>query len=389
MVAGGYDRAPMPGPRPTAVVIGEIDLLRAVARSGVRCVVAARRGDPARSSRFARRSVEWDASEPDTEAHAERLLAIARREPEPPVVFYDGDWDALLLSRDRDRLRPSLRYVIGEAELVETLLAKDRFQTLAEQLELPVPRGLLLSGDDEVPAELPCRFPVVAKPLVRRHATWRPVARAKAAYAESREDLVALWATLREADLPVLVQELVPGGEERIESYHAYVDESGAVAGEFTGRKLRTYPAAFGYSTAVEITAADDVRRLGRSMFERLGLTGVAKLDFKRDDAGGLHLLEVNPRFSLWHLPGAVAGVDLPALVYADLTGEPRPARKAARPGVIWCSPRDLQSARAAGVGALAWGRFALRSEARGLLALDDPLPLVSSLARRALGRSE
>jgi hypothetical protein len=47
----------------------------------------------------------------------------------------------------------------------------------------------------------------------------------------------------------------------------------------------------------------------------RLGVPGVAKLDFKRDDPGRLHLLEINARFNLWHDPGAVAGVNLPATV--------------------------------------------------------------------------
>ena len=43
----------------------------------------------------------------------------------------------------------------------------------------------------------------------------------------------------------------------------------------------------------------------------RLGLKGLVKLDFKRADDETLHLLEVNPRFSLWHHLGAVAGVNL------------------------------------------------------------------------------
>jgi D-aspartate ligase len=47
----------------------------------------------------------------------------------------------------------------------------------------------------------------------------------------------------------------------------------------------------------------------------RLGVRGVAKLDIKRDDRGRLHLLEINPRSNLWHDPGAVAGVNLPAMV--------------------------------------------------------------------------
>jgi ATP-grasp in the biosynthetic pathway with Ter operon len=69
------------------------------------------------------------------------------------------------------------------------------------------------------------------------------------------------------------------------------------------------------------MTDAGDVRRTGREVVERLALTGVAKLDFKRDLQGNLRLLEINPRFNLWHHRGAIVGVNIPALVYADLTG--------------------------------------------------------------------
>ena len=48
----------------------------------------------------------------------------------------------------------------------------------------------------------------------------------------------------------------------------------------------------FGHTTALEITEAADVRRLGRDIIERLGISGVAKLDFKRDMQGQLRLLE-------------------------------------------------------------------------------------------------
>ena len=49
-----------------------------------------------------------------------------------------------------------------------------------------------------------------------------------------------------------------------LSSYHAYVDESGATPGEFTGRKIRTLPPRYGHSTAVEITPLPDVAELGR-----------------------------------------------------------------------------------------------------------------------------
>src|SRR5207244_1123214 len=98
---------------------------------------------------------------------------------------------------------------------------------------------------------------------------------------------------------------------------------------------------------------------LGRALTRKLNLRGVAKFDFKRAHDRSLHLLEVNPRFNLWHHLGAVAGVNLPALVYADLTGAARPPVALARAGTRWCAVWDFAAARASGIGPAAWLRFA------------------------------
>jgi len=166
------------------------------------------------------------------------------------------------------------------------------------------------------------------------------------------------------------------------------VREDGSLAAEFTGRKVRTWPIQFGHSTALEISDAPDVAELGREVVRRIGLRGVAKLDFKRGPDGRLHLLEINPRFTLWHNPGAAAGVNIPAHVYGDLTHAPRPAAPRARPGVRWCKPwHDLLAARASGIPLLAWLRFVGRSEARRAIAWDDPLPLFGAALSRLAGQ--
>src|SRR6266704_174081 len=209
---------------------------------------------------------------------------------------------------------------------------------------------------------------------------------AKALRVDTRAGLLELWPRLAAAGLVVLVQQLIPGPETQVESYHVYVDEDGDPVGEFTGRKLRTWPPAYGHSTALVISDAPDVAALGRDVVARLGLHGVAKLDFKRASDGRLFLLEVNPRFNLWHHVGARAGVNLPALVYADLVGEPRPHTVGARAGVRWCQPwLDVRAARQAGVSWLAWLWWTLGCEAKRTVAWDDPLPLVGALLDRAL----
>ena len=136
---------------------------------------------------------------------------------------------------------------------------------------------------------------------------------------------------------------------------------------------------------ALEITAAADVQGQGRDIVERLGLSGVAKLDFKRDQSGALHLLEINPRFTLWHHPAAIDGINIPALVYADLT-VPRPATTPVKAGVRWCRAwKDFRAALASGVPLTTWLPWAIRCEAKSALSWNDPMPVVRSTLHRLL----
>jgi D-aspartate ligase len=377
---------------PLACVIGTMDLVRPLGLGGSRCAVVARPGDATCYSRFTATVLPWADPWSEPERLLEILLRFGASQPERPVLFYEGDWDLLLISRQRDRLRRVFRFVVPEADLVEDLVDKARFLALAERLGLPTPRARLLPARDAAASDLDLPFPVVAKPVIRQWETWRPLAGdAKAVEVRTAEELRGLAARLGAAGVDVLAQELIPGPETAVESYHVYVDARGQVAGEFTGRKLRTHPAAYGYSTALEITDRPDVYALGREVVRRMGLRGVAKLDFKRAPDGSLHLLEINPRFTLWHHPGAVAGVNVPALVYRDLLGLPRGPVPRARRGVRWCYHHyDARAAMEQGVPLRRWFPWALRCEAKSVLSLDDPMPMLGgSVARlsRRLGR--
>ncbi len=322
--------------RPLACVIGDMDLVRPLALAGIRCAVVAPPGAASRYSRFTQVVLPW--ADP---------------------------WERA--------------FVVPDPTLVEELVDKARFQALAQRAGLPVPPARVLYPNRGLTAEeLDLRFPIVLKPLVRRTAQWEPVGGlGKAIRVDTAAALVKLLPRLTAAGMPLIAQEVVPGPETRIESYHVYVDGQGVPVGEFAGQKIRTYPAEYGHSTALRITNSGDVIALGRVLAERLGLRGVAKFDFKRDPRGELHLLEINARFTLWHHPGALAGVNVPALVYRDLVGLPREAA-ALRSGVRWCLLwKDWAAARAAGVSFGRWLPWALGCEAKRTIAWDDPLPFV------------
>jgi len=373
---------------PLACVIGEIDLVRSLGIAGIPLAVVSPPGDFTRYSRFTRIAIDRIDAWRRPEELVDRLLAFGRSQPSKPILYYNGDWDLLLVSRFREKLRTAFHFVIPDATLVEDIVDKARFRALADKHELPVPASAQISAGS-VPRVDHLRFPVVVKPLTRQHQTWKPLTRAKVIEVESAEELAELWPRLASADVDALVQEAIPGPETLIETYHAYMDADGAVAGEFTGKKIRTYPTHHGYSTALVLTDADDVRELGRQILHRLDLRGVAKLDFKRHpDTGRLYLLEINPRFNLWHHLGARAGVNLPELVYRDLVGVPRPPASKAQPGVRWCSPwRDAQAVWTQHVPLLRWIPWVLSCEAKCAMSWDDPLPFLGACTYRAVQR--
>jgi D-aspartate ligase len=368
-----------------------MDLVRPLGLGGIHCAVVAGPGDVSRHSRFTEAVLDWVDPWNHPEALVERLLSFARTQSAKPVLYYEGDWDLLLVSRFREQLESGFRFVVADAALVEALVDKSEFQELASRADLPVPPSRRISASRMSRHDLDLRFPIVLKPLTRQMAIWRPVAgSAKALYVEDEAELEKVWPRLAESAIELLAQELVPGPESAIESYHAYIDADGEVVGEFTGKKIRTYPQSFGFSTALEITAHRDVAELGRDLAARLRLSGVAKFDFKRGRNGELYLLEVNPRFNLWHHPGAKAGVNLPALVYHDLVGLPRPAARTARPGVRWCHQlHDARAARAEGMSLLQWLPWASRCEAKSAVAWDDPMPMVYGLLARVRGAAK
>jgi D-aspartate ligase len=368
--------------RPLAVVMGDVDMVRALGLAGIDSAFFGTPNATARFSRHVRAVLRpmngWEYEPDRHEELLEALLRFARSLPEPPVLYPQTDAAVILASRRRERLAGAFRLSLADAELIEQLVDKGRFQALAERHGLPVPPAQRLHPRPGPPPEPSMPFPVIVKPVARPNNWERLGEQAKAIRVGGPGEWRRRWDQLTRLDAEVLVQQLIPGPERAIESYHAYIDDRGAIAGEFTGRKIRTYPACYGYSTSVEITDTADVARLGREVLRALGLRGVAKVDFKRDEHGRLYLLEINPRFNLWHHPAALAGVNLPALVHADLTGSPRPGGPRAVCQVAWCVPLiDLRAAYESGMSPVEWLRWARRCEALSGLAADDPLPFL------------
>src|SRR5262249_11177661 len=145
-----FQRAVMPVRRlrrdgPAACVIGDLSMVRALGSRGIPVAVAtAERGSPVTHSRYCRAVVPIPSVVDDPGRAVSALVDWARKQPLPPVLFYQGDHDLLALSRHRSELVPHLTCLLPPPELVEDCVDKLRFAALAERLQLPVPKTCAL-----------------------------------------------------------------------------------------------------------------------------------------------------------------------------------------------------------------------------------------------------
>ena len=338
------DRRRLSMDRPPALLLGGVNLVRALGLARVPVIVAAADAwTPAMASRY---SIGRCALPPvaQREAVVERLVRVGEILTgglctRVPLFYGDDDWLGLVQDF-RDALAPYFAFVLPDPAVSRALHSKALFQALAECRGLPVPRRLEWDELAEFDA------PVLVKPKMKtgwdssaiHSKMFGGVGKARI-FAEGREVLrEPLAAALREE---LAIQEYIPGDDRTLWSFHGFADEQGQLLAWFIGRKIRTYPPLTGDSSYLELTHDAALARLGTELVQRIGLKGVFKMDFKRHAASGrFYLLEVNARFNLWHYLGAKAGVNLAQVAYDYVTRGERPAPLQPPARYRWLAPR-------------------------------------------------
>ena len=364
------------------VLLGGLNIVRALGMARIPVIIAsAGRRLPSMASRYCSGVIELPAIT-ERAAVVKTLIEETRQFGRVPL-FYDND-DRLALVQDyRAALAPHFALLLNEPALADALVEKSRFQALAEQHGLPVPRRLDWEQLDAHTG------PVLVKPKTRTGWDHSSVRRqlfggaGKARIFGSGREARATALAAQLAD-QLSFQEYVPGGDDAIWSFHGFAAPGGEVLEWFVGRKIRTWPALTGDSSYLGLARDERLVALGRDLARRLGLAGIFKMDFKRSaDTGRFYLLEINTRFNLWHYLGASAGVNLPEVAYRYLLGGRKPSHAEANTRVRWLhlqydlrAFRELRARRELSLAQ--WLRsLAHRPLVYDLFSWSDPKPFV------------
>jgi predicted ATP-grasp superfamily ATP-dependent carboligase len=307
------------------------------------------------------------------------------------------------MSDNREVLQEHFRFVLSDASILDALLNKDEFYHVASKMNLAVPKTYSAADIEQVQEiSRHITFPCVIKP--RYSPAWQNPRIAKALgylkvlECSSPEEALSQYCSLDTAAREVVIQEMIPGGEENLHDVYVYLGPGGSSLGSFCLQKLRTAPiAGRGGGTLVQSTHNSEIAEIGFSFMRATGYRGPAAVCFKQHaETGQFMVIEVNARLSLHHSLAAHCGIDYAYLLYLDSlnAGEAMPV-SAYPAGVKWIAAlNDIRSFRdhrkENGLAFRTWLRSYRGPKTFADWSWDDPRPflrqcvaLVPSLTRK------
>lgn len=199
----------------------------------------------------------------------------------------------------------SLGVRVPLSPLAALQLCRDKLALLDRARDVvPVPRYEVI---DAATAGRTHGFPLFAKPRVGAGSRG-------AAVIDDAGQLQAL-----PADGSYLLQELLPGDEYSVD---VYLRGDGVAIAAVPRVRMKTDS---GIAVAARTVHDADVIDAAVRVAQAAGIRYVANVQFRRAADGTAKLLEINPRFPGTLPLTAEAGVDIPALLVAEMAGQPMP----------------------------------------------------------------
>ncbi|MBA2361490.1 MAG: hypothetical protein H0V79_11275 [Actinobacteria bacterium] len=317
---------------------------------------------------------------------ADAVLGAIRSEGERVVLFPERDehveW---ALDRWEEARALADMPLPDDPQAVVSLRRKDLLPSVAAEAEVLFPGTVLADGDAAV-REANLRPPLVVKAVEGQE--FALTFGHKAIVAQDVEEALRVAREARDRGFRTIIQEVVPDSHERVYSLLAYVGRDGRPLVTVVGRKVRQGPLRFGTSAVFEVDYEPRVLDQGLRLLRTAGYTGIAHVEFAQDPRDGeFRVLEVNTRLPVWAGLAANRHLDLPRVVYDDLSGREVAPLPTFQGDLTWIYlAKDVyvsvQMARRRELGPRRFLSGYLRGpKARAVFALDDPWPAIASLA--------
>jgi D-aspartate ligase len=256
----------------------------------------------------------------DRQGFREDVEAVAAAAGHEPVAFGCMDeWVHAFADTEPE----GVRLPFSDRAVIDAVLDKSSLYRIAEELGVPYPETVPLSGDGvDTAVENAIEalgFPLVVKPALKRE--FEEAVGTNVIEVETREELRDVLGLAREEGIEVMAQRKVDAVRGEDHSLASYVGPDGDVLSLVGNAQVRN-PLAFGTSCLVERADEPVIEERALAVLEETGYHGISEAEFVYcPDREEYLLLDINTRPWKWIGLPVSAGANLPMAAYADATG--------------------------------------------------------------------
>ena len=255
----------------------------------------------------------------DEDAFIRFLLDNAHKWPNA-LILESGDYMAIALSKNKDKLSPHYTIATPDWTILQKIIFKDELHKEAEACGVPVPktfRPLTLEDAEGIKKQI--LYPCILKPTSSHEFVSR--FKQKMFKVEDETLLIPLFKKCLDANLRVVIQEIVEGPEHNIQRLQTYVNSKGDIAPKVFSIKIRQNPPRFGVQRVGQLMARNKkVEELSELLIKETGYKGYCNFEFKKDERDEqLKLIEINVRMPRTGYMAISGGANFPLIIFQDL----------------------------------------------------------------------
>jgi len=306
--------------------------------------------------------------DPKDDGFFQKLMAwLARKVGTEAVLIVSGDDEYLdALSKNYDSLGPNLKPTFPPWDIVRRVRHKRETYAIAEKIGIPVPKTIYITSRSELEGilrdGLNIKFPLLMKS--EESIQFCDKYRTKGVISNNEEHLIENFDKYEGFYGKLLLQEMVPGGENRLLNFIGIYNRNSEPIQVFMNRKRRSYR-QFLSCTLMETMWSREILEYSNRLIKEIGYFGYVNPEYKYDERDGqIKLIEINGRVSKSNSHALRCGLNVIWTLYEEVLEGPLKAQNTFEMNypynVLWWTPIDdcIAAIKMLGSGLLGYGEY-------------------------------
>ncbi|MBS3679071.1 carboxylate--amine ligase [Ornithinibacillus massiliensis] len=313
-----------------AVILGNnyyigLSAIRSLGKEGVHTVAVDYSEDDryGAASKYCSEKIIVPHYKEETEEFIQALIDYAKKQDKKPVLIPCHDTYLEVIDAHLHRIKEY--YLIPQTEqgLATRVINKDTLHALAIEHGVRVPETVRVKEPNfKERVEQEIKFPCLVKPF--DSPSFVATFRKKIFKVHNMEELEEALEKAKSANQEVFVQRIIPGFDDHMYTFDAYLNQDSKVTHWTTCQKLRQYPINFGASVYTIQKYTPELFELGSKFLEGIQYKGFAEIEFKKDEeTGEFYLIEINARITNFNHLLYKVGLNFPYITYREMIGDP------------------------------------------------------------------